>query len=138
MDSITSEVLSRLKFIGKIQPCEKINVKYLYVQTDSWATRILRTLFAQDNRNNALSFFKNTLDRSFEIISANKGNQEKLPMIKNILRDIETATVGITHFKETYKSDVMYCCEIDTLIQSVFLRLDDFKQYIEGEEQDQE
>jgi hypothetical protein len=132
MDSITSEVLSRLKFIGKIQPSEKINVKYLYVQTDSWATRVLRTLFSPDNRNNALSFFKATLDKSFEIVNANKDNKEKIPMVRNILRDIENATLGINHFKETYKTDVMYCCEIDTLVQSVLLRLDDLRSYIDG------
>jgi hypothetical protein len=127
MDSITSEVLSRLKFIGKIQPSEKINVKYMYVQQDTFLTKFLRTLFSPDNRGNALSFFKSTIDKSFEIINAKKDTPEKAGMINNILRDIETSTVGINNFKETYKGDLMFCCEIDTLMQSVLLRLEDFK-----------
>ena len=127
MDSITSEVLSRLKFIGKIQPTEKINVKYMYVQQDTWLTKFLRTLLSPDNRGNALGFFKNTIDKSFEIVNANKDNAEKVGMINNILRDIEASTIGINNFKETYKSDLMFCCEIDTLMQSVLLRLDDFR-----------
>ena len=126
MDSITSEVLSRLKFIGKIQPSEKINVKYMYVQQDTWLTKFLRTLFSPDNRGNALAFFKNTIDKSFEIVNAYK-NLEKMGMISNILRDIETSIIGVNNFKETYKGDLMFCCEIDTLVQSVFLRLEDFK-----------
>ena len=127
MDSITSEVLSRLKFIGKIQASEKINVKYMYVQQDTWLTKFLRTLFSPDNRGNALAFFKNTIDKSFEIINTHKNNPEKTGMIVNVLRDIETSTVGINNFKETYKNDLMFCCEIDTLVQSVLLRLEDFK-----------
>jgi hypothetical protein len=125
MDSITSDILSRLKFIGKIQPSEKINVKHLQVQADSWVTRILRTLFTQDNRNNALLFFKNTIDKSFEIIEVNKNKHEKYAMIVNVISDIENSLVGIGHFKETYRTDLMFCCEIDTLVQSVKIRLDD-------------
>jgi hypothetical protein len=64
-------------------------------------------------------------------VNANKDNKEKIPMVRNILRDIENATLGINHFKETYKTDVMYCCEIDTLVQSVLLRLDDLRSYID-------
>ena len=130
MDSITSDILSRLKFIGKIQPMEKINVKYLYVQQDSWTTRILRTLFSHDNRNNALSFFNITVDKSFEIVTTNRDMVEKLPLLQNIIRDIQTSIVGISNFKETYKADLMFCCEIDTLIQSIILRLDDIKRYV--------
>lgn len=137
MDSITSEVLSKLKFIGKIQASEKINVKYMYVQQDTWITRLLRTLLAPDNRGNALVFFKNTIDKSFEIINNNKNNPEKAGMITNILRDIETSTIGINNFKETYKSDLMFCCEIDTFVQSIMLRLDDFKRTFESSESEE-
>ena len=123
MDSMTSEVLSRLKFIGKIQPSEKINVKYMFVQPDTWFTKFLRTLLSPDNRGNALAFFKSTLDKSFEIINTHNN----AGMINNIVRDIENSIVGINNFKETYKTDLMFCCEIDTLVQSIILRLDDFK-----------
>ena len=134
MDSITSDILSRLKFIGKIQPSEKINVKYLHVQHDSWITGILRTLFAQDNRNNALLFFRTTLDKSFEIIETNKIKHEKCTMILNIIKDIENSLIGISNFKETYKTDLMFCCQIDTLVQNIKIRLDEAKQIISSED----
>jgi hypothetical protein len=134
MDSITSDILSRLKFIGKIQPSEKINVKYLHVQHDSWITGILRTLFAQDNRNNALLFFRTTLDKSFEIIETNKTKHEKYTMIVNIIKDIENSLIGISNFKETYKTDLMFCCQIDTLVQNIKIRLDEAKQIISSED----
>lgn len=130
MDSITSEVLSKLKFIGKIQPSEKINVKYMYVQQDTWLTKFFRTIFSPDNRANALSFFRNTIDKSFEILNANKGIPEKAKMVENIIRDVEMSTIGINNFRETYKTDLMFCCEIDTFVQSIMLRLDDVRQSI--------
>ena len=67
MDSGTSEILSRIKFIGRIQKGEKVNVRYMYVQPDSWLTRFSRTFFATDNRMNTYHFIDNTIKRCFEI-----------------------------------------------------------------------
>ena len=38
------EVISRLKFIGKVQKGEKINVKYMFIQPEGIITRISRTI----------------------------------------------------------------------------------------------
>ena len=59
------EVMSRLKFIGKVQKGEKINVKYMFVQPEGIATRISRTLINQDNRNNTLNFVRSTITRTY-------------------------------------------------------------------------
>ena len=49
-------IISRLKFIGKVQKGDKINVKYMFIQPDGIFTRISRSLINHDNRNNTLNF----------------------------------------------------------------------------------
>ena len=60
------ETISRIKFIGKIQIGDKINLKSMYMQTDSIITQLLRTVF-QDNRNKTLVFLQDTFFKTFEI-----------------------------------------------------------------------
>lgn len=125
MDSGTSEILSRLKFIGRIQKGEKINVKYMYVQPDNWTTSISRTLFAADNRMNCYNFVDMTIKRSFEIVNLNK-TSEKLSercLVVNVIKDIKDALQGITNLKDTYNQDIMFCCKLDTIIQDTTSRL---------------
>ncbi len=125
MDSGTNEIISRLKFIGRIQKGEKINVKYMYVQPDSLLTRISRTLFATDNRMNCYNFLENTVNRSFEIITLNQ-NSTKISercLVLNIISDMKGALEGIENIKDTYIHDVMFGCKLDTLIQETTARL---------------
>ena len=49
------EVISRLKFIGKVQKGEKINVKYMFIQPEGIATKISRSLINHCNRQNTLN-----------------------------------------------------------------------------------
>jgi hypothetical protein len=130
MDSATSEVISKLKFIGKIQKGEKINVKYLYVQPTNWFTRLSRTFYLTDNRMNAFNFIESTINRSFEIITVNK--QDKTNTIEKlndtITYDLREAIVGINNFKDTYKDDVMFCCKLDTLIENILYRIGNYNE----------
>jgi len=123
-----SEIISRLKFIGKIQEYEKINVKGLYVQPCNMYTKISRTFINVDNRRNTYNFFVKTLERSFEITSVCV-TSERLSdreLAKNIIVDIQRACIGIGHTKKTYSTDIMYCCQIDTLIQDIHARLSEY------------
>ena len=65
------EVISCLKFIGKIQKGDKINVKHMYVQQDGILTQFMRTFLSQDNRRCTLSFIRNNIKSIFEIIDEN-------------------------------------------------------------------
>lgn len=131
MDSATSEIISKLKFIGKLQKGEKINVKYLYVQPTNWFTRLSRTFYLTDNRMNAFNFIESTINRSFEIVTVNRQNKtttsEKL--IETITLDLREAITGITNFKDTYKDDVMFCCKLDTLIENIMYRIGEHPNY---------
>lgn len=127
MDAATSDILSKLKFIGKIQKGEKINVKYLYVQPSNWFTRLSRTFYLTDNRMNAYNFIESTINRCFEIISVQKQTKgiTSFKLIENILIDIKDAIVGIQNLKDTYSYDVMFCCKLDTLVDSINFRINE-------------
>ena len=91
------EVISKLKFISKIGKGNKINVKYMYVQQDDVLTKLMRTLFHKDNRNNALAFITSAIDNSFEIIktSLQVEVESKRMLCLNIFNDIKGAKKGI-------------------------------------------
>ena len=118
------ETLSRLKFLGKIQIGEKINLKYMYVQNDGLLTQISRNIF-QDNRNKTLIFIQDTINKSFEILNCYE-NSVKLAeriMCDNIIEDLKNSKKGLINMKETYATDVKFCCDIDTLLQIIDARL---------------
>ena len=75
MMDINKETISRLKFIGKIQIGDKVNLRYMYIQPDGLLTQISRSLL-QDNRTKTLSFLQDTINKTFEIykLSLSGGN----------------------------------------------------------------
>ena len=119
------EVISRLKFICKLQKGEKINVKYMFVQPEGIATRLSRTLINQDNRNNTLNFLRSTITRTFEIISAySSSNKESHRHIcLHVIKDLQESKTGLINLKDTYISDIKFTCDIDTLLQEIDAKL---------------
>ena len=135
------EVISRLKFIGKIQKGEKINVKYMFVQPEGIATRISRTLINQDNRQNTLNFIRSTISRTFEIItsysSSNKESQRHI--CSHVIKDLKQCKNGLVNFKDTYLSDIKFCCDIDTMLQEINAKLVEIEpKYNDEDEQDED
>jgi hypothetical protein len=43
----------------------------------------------------------------------------------NIINDINNSRVGLLNLKDTYASDIMFCCKVDTLIQEMDARIQD-------------
>ena len=123
-------IISRLKFIGKVQKGDKINVKYMFIQPDGIFTRISRSLINHDNRNNTLNFVRNTITRSFDIISSySLSNKELHRTIRlHIIKDLEQSKIGLLNLKDTYLSDIKFTCDIDTLLQEIDAKLLDVEQ----------
>lgn len=129
------EVISRLKFIGKLQKGEKINVKYMFVQSESIITSVSRYLIHQDNRQNTLNMVKDTIDKSFDIISlysiSDKKSQQQI--CTNIIQDLKSVKNGVKNLKETYIIDTKFCCDMDTILQGIDARLSEIKTDIKTE-----
>lgn len=123
---VNDEVISRLKFISKINPGEKISVKGMYIQTDSWMTSIARSVFTHDSRESTMSFLNTAIKKGFDLLRMYHDNAKADPartfdqtMFQNILQDLCHAKRGLFNLKKTYESDRMLCCKLDTLAQEI-------------------
>jgi len=121
----TNEVISRLKFIGKLQTGDKINVKYMFVQQESIITSVSRYLIHQDNRQNTLNLVRDTIDKSFDIIYiySKSDNHAQKQICTNIINDLKNVKNGIRNLKDTYISDTKFCCDMDTILQEIDAKL---------------
>ncbi len=122
---LDNDVISKLKFIGKIQKGDKINVKNMNVQSDGLLTRFTRGFIYFDNRQNTLTFIHNTVKKSFEIISHHLNSKHTFDKIifENMVKDLKDSVKGMENLKETYMNDIMFCCKLDTLIEEIKARL---------------
>jgi len=119
------EIISRLKFIGKINKGEKINTKQLYVQPDGLLTTISRTFWYQDNRINAINFISETVKYSFDLLN-NYDNSELIAqkeLAKLLVNDLRKVIQGLENLKCTYSIDTKFCCDIDTIIEDINSKL---------------
>ena len=129
------EIISRLKFIGKLKKGEKINTRYMYVQPDGIGTMLSRTFFYQDNRGNTLNFCQETVTRSFELLityERSENSSDKV-LFENLLADLKQATNGLVNMKTTYVTDTKFCCDMDTLLEFINARLSKYINHQEDE-----
>ena len=122
------EIISRLKFIGKLKKGEKINTRHMYVQPDGITTSLSRTFVYQDNRGNALNFCQETISRSFELLityERSDSSTEKV-LFSKLVEDLQQSTVGLRNLKFTYITDTKFCCDMDTLLENVLAKLDKY------------
>lgn len=122
------QVISRLKFIGRIKEGEKINVRgNPFVQPNDITTSFSRTFLRTDNRQNTLNFFQDTIESSFKLLYLYSRSKLKSDQIScyHLINDLRAAKIGIQNSRRTYISDTMYCCKIDTLLENIDARLAD-------------
>jgi hypothetical protein len=123
------DTISLLKFIGRVKEGEKIDVLNMCIQPDNFFTSLSRTVIIQDSRSNTAIFVTTTVQKSFDILCGCLVSQklsERTLSIK-LIEDIEKAIIGIKSLKVTYRSDIMFCCRMDTLIEHIVTTLLDIK-----------
>jgi hypothetical protein len=122
------ETISRLKFIGKIQIGDKVNLKSMYIQPDGLVTQLLRSI-NQDNRNKTLIFLQDTISKTFEILKCYEKsikNSDQI-MCSNLILDLKNSKMGINNLKETYTLDIKFVCDLDTLLQTIDAKLNSYE-----------
>ena len=127
--SDNDQLISRLKFLSKINKNEKIDTKNLVVQpADTYYTSLTRT-YKQDSRNNTLSFIQSIIRNSFLLIDkyATSAVISEQKIVKHLADDIQNCKLGITNVKSTYESDTMFCCSLDTLLQNIDAKVSELK-----------
>lgn len=119
------DIIPKLKFIGKIQKGDKVNVKHMYIQPMNIVSRISRSFFNIDDRANTLIFIATTIKNAFDLLLQHLENNKQFDIItaQNIVLDLRSSRNGLLNLKETYNDDVMFCCKIDALIQDTDAKL---------------
>lgn len=122
------EIISKLKFIGKIQIGDKIDLKNMHLQSDGLYTQITRTI-NQENRYKTLVFIQDTISKAFEIIKCyeNSIKKEDKIMCANMVSDLKISKDGLKNIKETYSYDIKFCCDIDVLVEMINAKLSDLE-----------
>lgn len=130
------DILSKLKFISKVQEGEKINVRYLYVQQDGFMTKLSRTFYNLDNRGNTLNFVENTIKRSLEIITLyiNSDKLSDRKLCYNIIKDLDKSKSGIINLIKTYIQDNMFIARMETLLDEIEAKISELKSKIPEDE----
>jgi hypothetical protein len=123
MDS--SEIISRLKFLQNVRSGDKIHTSKISRQPNGWLTSITRYIDGED-KTKTLRFLRKTLDDAFELFemfrTSDKSHQVQVSQI--MIKDMQTALVGIGNLKTTYAHDLKFMCDLTTLLESVQMRLD--------------
>ena len=116
------EIISKLKFIGRIKKGEKIDTHHMIVQRCGIITSIIRTALYQDNRNNTLTFVQTIIEMSFDLLKKFTDQTDER-MRNHMITDLKSSKNGIDALKETYVSDLKFCCDLDTIVQLIDTRL---------------
>lgn len=122
---LNKETISRLKFIGKIQIGDKVNLKSMYIQPDGLITQLFRSI-NQDNRSKTLIFLQDTINKTFEILKLYETSSKSADQImcSHIISDLKNSKSGLNNLKETYADDIKFVCDLDTLLQTVDAKLE--------------
>lgn len=121
-EKIIQELISRLKFISKIQTNQIVDLKSFSVMQPSLSTSLYRTCIrmGSESREEVLLFFCNTINSSIDYATKYSKVKDKYhEMVCHlILNALEQSKSGILNYKKTYAKDIMYCSKIETLLET--------------------
>ncbi len=140
-DTKVQEIIGRLKFMSKIRPGEKINVRELFARdNDSMLQRLLRTiknvgtyLSSSDiveSKDATLAFIQENLDRAITLIavySCDKDDKFKQTIASIIVQNLENSKGGIRHSIATYQNDRKFISEAEAVIETLEVRINSLK-----------
>ena len=125
-DSDVSSVMTKLKFIGTIKPKEKLDVKHLTIQKDTYWNSFWR-MINQESWENTIEFFDSTYTDAFThlgtLISKTPKKHTDQILCQNIIHDIRSSIIGIRNAQTTYWYDRLIVCRLQTLIDMTTLNL---------------
>lgn len=126
------EIITKLKFLSKIQPGEKINTKpYLSIVNDDWITSLFRKFYNFESRSQTVQFINETISSTFQIIEQIKVTSKSIQIdatdtdniLNNLYKDLVGSKNGIANLIKTYKADKIVICQLETIIENIDLFL---------------
>jgi len=124
------DILSKLKFVSKIQKGYKVNVKELSFNNNNFLEWIKRKWYGE-TKEDTLKFVEDLYDLSFKTIINFKKRDELFyrNMSNNILNALQDSKEGIHSLIETYKEDVMFVSRIEALESTLDTKINMLNNY---------
>ena len=123
------QLITRLKFLSKINKNEKIDTKNLLIQPADTHLTSLQRSYNQDSRQNTLSFIQHIINDSIKLIEkyATSEKISEQSMVKHIVKDLIDSKTGLINLKFTYEGDTMFICNLETYIQNINAKIEELK-----------
>lgn len=131
-DRDVQELLSKLRFLSKIQKGEKLQIvaKLSLVDGGSWYNAFIRTVGGgKESREHAFEFIQRVCEEGLEVASfffatTDSFQHEVGMMIINALKESQN---GIKNHMDTYKLDRMFGSKVETFINLLNAKLVDLE-----------
>lgn len=117
------DILSKLRFIAKIKPGERVDVGRLAVSADGWCAGLGR-LWQNEGRETTLAFMRRTVDDALATAGQMLGSPLEFnkELGRMLLAGLEEARVGVAALARTYESDRMFVAKVEILRDLITLR----------------
>ncbi len=127
------DVMSDLSFISKITKNDKVGVRMrtLYSR-DSYFTKLIRTIWMQESREDTRKFVYETVNRAFEVLKTydlylksseqivSNEQRSRGELYRKLTDQIRTllrgARYGIENIREVYSEDLMFVSNISSIL----------------------
>lgn len=139
-DRRIQSVISKLRFLAKVQMGEKMNTRELFVRdNDSVLQRIVRTVrnyttWASgsdivESKEATLNFIENSIDEAITLIAFYRRTDEPFNQrIADIIaKNLEESKDGIHESIKTYKSDRKFISSAESIMQTLEARVDSLR-----------
>jgi hypothetical protein len=111
------DVVSKIVFLSKIKPGEKIDTKNLSVWEDSVITQFYRTFITRESRDVTLDFYTSIVNQGFELAELCLSHDDEINQDNGrlIVSKIHLVRDGLASLAETYADDRMCISKIETI-----------------------
>jgi len=122
------EVLSKLKFIASIKSGEKISIETLTVRQDSVFNKLHRTILGRESRSKTFDFISISFHSGIDLVEKYQKLDSDIykKMIDKIVEAIVSAKSGLDALMETYNTDRMFIAKIQSLIETIDIKILNF------------
>lgn len=117
-----NDTLSKLRFIAKIKPGDKLDINSMTLMEDSWSTTVYRTyrsiVAKKESKSDALEFFRTVIGEAFDLATKYLSSNDKffLDIGVQIVELLQLAKVGINNHIQTYTHDSFHTAKVESLI----------------------
>jgi len=136
-ETTIKNLVSKLRFIAKVKPGEKLNVKELFVRDNNivWQ-RFLRTMRDKilwedgESKESTQAFIEAVTDEAINLICfyrIHPDNDFNIQIADLLTRNLEEAIQGMESLINTYQDDRIYSSKIEATMGTLTLKLETLK-----------